>query len=68
MSNNDDGASFEGVVGVRETDAALLVRFDDGRELWVPKTCLHDDSEVYEEDGEGRLVLKTWFAEREGLV
>lgn len=36
---DDDGASFEAVTGVHETDAALLVRFDDGVEKWVPKTC-----------------------------
>lgn len=68
MFTNDEGEAFEGAVGVKETDRALLVRFDDGVERWVPKSCIHDDSEVYAEDDEGRLAVKRWWAEREGLA
>lgn len=54
----------------RETERAVLVAMSDDTEVWVPKSCLHDDSEVFEdsEDGrEGTLVVKRWFAEKEGL-
>lgn len=67
MSGDDEGVTFDKTVGVKETDAALLVRFADGKERWFPKSAIHDDSEVFEEDGEGTLVVKTWFAEKEGL-
>lgn len=50
---------------VKETDRALLIEHG-GAERWVPKSVVHDDSEVFEEDHEGTLVLKSWFAEREG--
>lgn len=55
---------------VRETEKALLVRLHDhkDKELWVPKSQIHDDSEVYEEGTEGILLVTEWFAEEEGLV
>lgn len=60
--------SFDRCVGVHETAAALLVQFPNGRECWVPKSVITDDSEVYEKkDGSGTLIVKRWFAEKEGL-
>lgn len=44
----------------------LLVRLD-GKEKWLPLSCIHDDSEVYRPGDDGLLILKRWFAEREGL-
>lgn len=52
---------------VRETEKALLVELETGEERWVPKSVVHDDSEVYEEGGEGTLVVQEWWAEKEGL-
>lgn len=54
---------------VRATDKALLVKTEDGDEpIWVPKSVIHDDSEVWGEDSEpGELVVHEWFAEKEGL-
>ena len=52
-----------------ETDKAILVESEnvpDGK-MWVPKSCIHDDSEVYEQDGTGTLVVKEWWAEKNGL-
>jgi len=57
----------EGVECIRETDRALLVRLEDGDEHWIPKSVIHDDSEVYELGGEGTLVVQGWFARKEGL-
>lgn len=35
--------------------------------VWVPKSLIHDDSEVYKEGTKGTLVVARWFAEKEGL-
>lgn len=51
---------------ISETKAALKVKMDDDRALWVPKSVIHDDSEVYEVGGEGTLVVFQWFADKEG--
>lgn len=51
----------------RDTEKALLVKIDD-KDLWIPKSCVHDDSEVYEVGHEGTVVVKRWWAEKNGHV
>lgn len=52
-------------VGV--SDKAIRVRFVNGRCVWVPKSAIHDDSEVYQMDDFGKLVIVPWFAEQIGV-
>lgn len=53
---------------IRETEKALLVMFDEGDQMWIPKSVIHDNSEVYsEKNGEGTLVVETWWASKNGL-
>ena len=52
---------------LRETEKAILVELNDGQELWVPKSQVDDDSEVYQKGDTGSLVITAWFASREGL-
>ena len=61
--------SFEDCRVVRETDEALLVVIE-GEETWVPKSIVHDDSEVFDDgdNSEGTLVLHEWWAEQKGLT
>lgn len=50
-----------------ETSAAILVHVDElGEALWVPKSQVHDDSEVYAEGHSGDLVVTEWFARQKG--
>lgn len=62
----DDLTSIDDVTVVRATEKALLCRLD-GREVWVPRSLIGDDSEVADAGDEGTLVVATWFAEKEGL-
>ena len=64
---SDDTHESYNVSVVTETDKALLVRFKDSTEKWIPKSVIHVDSDVFEADSEGTLIVKRWFAEREGL-
>lgn len=59
-------ATIRDCVAIKETDKALLVEID-GDEQWIPKTAVHEDSEVYQEGDEGDLVLKGWFAQKIGV-
>lgn len=53
---------------IQETDKAILVRLEDEQEVWIPKSVIHDNSEVYsEKSGEGMLVVAEWWAERNGF-
>ena len=57
-------AKFPNCRVVTATEKALLV------EIWVPKSVIHDDSEVFDDDenAEGMLVLEDWWAEKSGLI
>lgn len=48
---------------------ALLCELETGEERWIPKSVIHDDSEVYDaaDNAEGELVVQGWFADKEGL-
>ena len=67
--------TFEDVVCERTTDKACLVVFNRDqpkrrRAVWVPRSAIHDDSEVYDANdgaGPGKFVVASWFADKEGL-
>jgi len=63
----DNTAEIEDVEGILETEKALLCGVD-GREVWIPKTQIHEDSEVWKTGDKGHLVIPTWLAEEKGLV
>jgi len=53
---------------LRGTELALLVELETGETVWIPKSVIHDDSEVYDEDSaEGEVVVQEWWAKKEGL-
>lgn len=56
---------------VHSTDKALKVDLEDRDEpLWIPKSVIHDDSELFD-DGDndnGELVVNESWAEKEGLT
>jgi len=55
---------------MRETDKALRVQIEaEESPRWIPKSVISDDSEVFNarDNADGDLVLKRWFAEKEGL-
>lgn len=54
---------------VKEGTRALLFSIDDLGEKWVPKSQIHENSEVWEFGQEpGELVVTEWWAEKKGWV
>lgn len=56
---------------VRKTEAALLVEDENGEEVWIPLSQVHDDSEIWgdTEIGEkGKLVIPEWLATKKGWL
>lgn len=53
---------------VAASPIALRVRFAN-ETRWIPKSVIHDDSEVYELscDPDGNVVVEEWWADKEGL-
>lgn len=60
--------AFEDAVALHATERALKVRLADGREIWIPQSQVHDDSDVYDVGHAGRLVVTAWYAQKQGLV
>lgn len=68
MRDDDPTETFEITEPVkRETDKAILVEIK-GEELWIPKSQIHDDSEVYASGHTGKLVISEWIAREKSLV
>lgn len=53
---------------VRETDLALLLRFEDGDEVWIPKSVIESVDQIRDGDAELEVSIAEWFCEKEGLV
>lgn len=64
---NEQTVELEDVTVEAETDLALLCSVED-KKLWIPKSVVHEDSEVQSEGDIGTIVIMRWFAEKEGLV
>ena len=59
---------IEKVSVIAATSKALLCDID-GEEVWIPKSqIIEDESEVWDEDDEGTLVITEWIAKEKGLV
>jgi endo-beta-N-acetylglucosaminidase D len=58
---------FEDIKAEAETEKAILVEIE-GDKYWVPKSQVHEDSEVNEKGDEGILITTRWWAEKEGLA
>jgi hypothetical protein len=51
----------------KESRGALLVQLDDERKVWIPRSLIDTDSEVWAEGDEGRLVIPEWLAIDRGI-
>jgi hypothetical protein len=62
-------AKFPNCRVVTATEKALLVEIE-GEEEWVPKSVVHDDSEIFDdsENSDGMLVVEEWWAKKAGLI
>jgi hypothetical protein len=60
--DEDDGVKVEHDGLVHETDAAQLYEID-GDKVWIPKSVILDEN-----DGGDFILVKSWWAEKEGLA
>ena len=54
---------LDDVTCIKETAAAVCVTIE-GEEHWIPKSQIHDDSEVYADGTSGTLIISAWIAEK----
>jgi hypothetical protein len=58
---------IDDVLCINSTAKACLVLIE-GEEYWIPQSQIDDDSEVWEKNDEGTLVISEWIAEQKGLA
>ena len=59
--------TIRNTAAVRETERALLVRFDDASEHWIPRSQIQPGSEIAGIDDTGNLIVSQWFADNSNL-
>jgi hypothetical protein len=59
--------TIDDVFIVNGTNKAILTESELG-EQWIPKSAIHDDSEIWEPGDSGTLTIHGWFAERKGWI
>lgn len=60
----DLGLDIGEVQVIARSERALLCRFDDGKEAWVPLSTIDKESEVGPLRDKGILIVPRWLAER----
>ncbi len=68
MNGNDRPVSLGEHRAIRHTSKALLVTDDDCDPFWIPQSVIHENSEVWKLGNQGELIIKQWFAEKQGWV
>ncbi len=64
---DDKHVTIQDVTAVRDSDKAVLCDIE-GEEIWIPKSQIHADSEVYAKETEGALIITRWIAEQKNLL
>lgn len=59
---------IEDVTVIKASDRALLIKTEDGREVWIPKSQTLEGTEVGAEGDVGAIVIPAWLAGRAGLA
>jgi len=71
VNDPEGGCSLGHQRVLKHTELATLVVNDDGDQLWVPHSVIHDDSEVYiglDVQDSGDLIVEAWWAEEKGFA
>lgn len=70
FGEEQEPVKFKDAECIKETARAILVKVEGTEPFWIPKRCVHDDSEVFDatNNAEGELVIVGWWAEENGLA
>lgn len=69
---NDKYVKFEDCSCVAESEKAIKVVGpeigSEANNVWIPKSQIHEDSEVYANATDGDLIISLWIAKEKGLT
>lgn len=67
MSSKEAGVSLGQGIATAETEKALKVVLEDlHQHCWIPKSQIHDDSEIWRNGQSGVVVVSRWMADQNG--
>ena len=66
--DDEEKVEWEDCICVGETERAIKVAGVENTPVWIPKSMIHDDSEVFALEGDGTLVVKRWWAGKQGWI
>jgi hypothetical protein len=61
MKSSDPMKSVDNLTVVRATEKAILVKTVGGKENWIPKSQIHEDSQIQSFGDEGTLIISEWI-------
>jgi hypothetical protein len=68
VGKSDSWVEYQNVDVLKDTPKALLCLIE-GKEYWIPRSQISDDSEVYSLDSSGgTLIITEWIAKGKGLI
>jgi len=53
---------------IHASDDAILFKEEGGEKYWVPKSQIHDNSEVWKKGDVGILIVTEWLARKKGWI
>lgn len=60
---------IENAVCTHETEKAIVIVADEFLDsVWIPKSQIDDDSEVWKKGQKGNCIISDWIAEQKGLL
>jgi len=68
MPEFKDKVHFKNARSTSSTERAVYCILENDHGLWVPKSQIDDDSEVYDKYQEGKLVVSLWIAEEKEIL
>ena len=68
FSDDDAEVAFESCWCTAETEKAILVYGATDDPLWVPKSQVLEESEVYKKGTDGELIISRWWAKQRGII
>lgn len=68
MAYSKETVTFDDVECGRDSEKAIFVSVDGKDPIWIPKSQIDDDSEVYEAGTSGKLIVTEWIAKEKGLI
>ena len=68
VSDSQFPIELDDVTLVKSTDKAILIRTEDGTEVWIPRSCVLDGTEITKEGDVGGLIVPSWLIDRAGLA